>query len=116
MKKKLIYLLIVFIGIFILVNFSNGWTYLKVNGEMYVLNSNLIVPEGDLGESLGSVKMKFPKFLKPLVNNASNDVPYGTEIYKINKDVAIKYKNKYYVFTTTKSENWGNGMQVKLDK
>lgn len=116
MKRKIFYLLIILLGLFIIINSFYGWTYLKVKGETYVLCSGAKAIEGDLGERLGVVKFKFPKLLKPLFSNTSNGVPIGTEVYKTSGGVAIKYNDEFLVFTSTNAENWGNGIKVKLEK
>lgn len=78
MKKYFLAILSVIL-IFLLINNSDGWIYVKVDGELFVANS---LSSGDdeklIKEKIGVVESKIPSVIKPLFNNTSNGFPNGT--------------------------------------
>ena len=97
---------------------SNGWTFVKVDDEIYVLNSiKSTIREGHIGEELGSVEKKIFSFLKPIGDYSSNGFPYGTPIYKDlnSKGIIVKHGSDYFrLDSTTKIKNWDSGVKYKV--
>lgn len=115
--KRLMPIVCLIILVLFLSELIGGWTFLKVNGKTYVLNSYETGTEEDIKEEIGTVEFRFPYSIRPLINNTSTGVPYGTKIFTTkNNRVAAKYKDKYYIFNSTDGEGWGNGVQISLSK
>lgn len=120
-KKIIIFIGIIFIGAIIgfkVLLSSNGWTFIKVDGEIYVLNSiKSTIREGHIGEELGSVKKKIFSFLKPIGDYSSNGFPYGTPIYKdLNSNgVIVSHGDNYFRLDSIKKiKNWNSGIKYKV--
>ena len=130
--KKIIFLLvsasiIIFISLFFKYykyNKSDGWTYLKYNNILYVLNVES--PEDDEKriknlELIGNVSKKIPKYFEPIENNTSNGIPKGIEIFKDKYEypdysgIYILVNDKYYHLSNTETaEGWGNGIKANF--
>lgn len=103
--------------VFLVINFSDGWIYVKVDGEVFVVNSlSSEDSEKLIKEKIGIVESTVPDLIKPLFNNTSNGFPKGTELYRsTNLDgLIVKYKDKYYELGRTSDEGWGNSIKVKI--
>ena len=130
--KKFIFLfisasIIIFVSLFFKYykyNRSDGWTYLKYNNILYVLNMDS--PEDDEEiiknlELVGTVSKKIPKYFEPIENNTSNGIPKGIEIFKDKYEypdysgIYILVNDKYYHLSNTETaEGWGNGIQANF--
>lgn len=114
-ETSILVVILLVLGLFAF-NMSNGWTYVKVNGNLYVANSNG-VEEYPIKEKVGSVNQRVFNILKPLKNDQSNGFPNGTELYSDDNTsrVIAKFNDKYYILEDiNKAENWGNGLKMKI--
>lgn len=103
-------------------NKSYGWTYLKYNDTLYVLN--LDSPEDKEEkinnlEFVGVVKKKIPKLFEPIANNSSNGIPKGVKFFKdknsVDNNIYILVKGKYYPLSNIETaEGWGNGIKANF--
>ena len=130
--KKIIFLfvsasIIIFISLFFKYykyNKSDGWTYLKYNNILYVLNVES--PEDDEKriknlELIGNVSKKIPKYFEPIENNTSNGIPKGIEIFKekyentVPSAIYILVNSDYYILDNTETaDGWGNGIKANF--
>lgn len=124
-KKKLILSLIFFIILISLTIYvnkfnANGWTYLKYNNILYVLNIDTPIAYEETKElnKVSVIKKNTLPFLKPNRNNTSNGIPKGIEIYSSsqNDDIYILSNKKFYKLDNiSTSDDWGNGIKTKFD-
>lgn len=131
MKKVLLLVSLIFISIIIIFgikyskyNKSNGWTYLKHNNTLYVLNIDS--PEKNEKvlknlELVGTVNKKIPKYFEPVENNTSNGIPEGVKFFKDkneNDDISELYilvNNKYYSLDNIEIiEEWENSIKANF--
>ena len=126
-KKFIIILAVIIIGLFSfykitgLSESSMGWTYVKFENKLYVINTDYKIPKDDynkyIGDKLGTINNKVPNYFKPASNSSSNGFPVGTELYRdiSNDGLIVKFNNNFYsLCDTSTAEGWGNGIIIKV--
>ncbi|MBO3399100.1 hypothetical protein JJB71_16425 [Clostridium perfringens] len=105
-------------------NKSDGWTYIKYNNALYVLNMDSPEDNEEIiknFELVGTVNKKIPKYFEPIDNNTSNGIPEDVQIFKDNKigdfsNIYILVNNKYYPLSNIETaEGWGNGIKANFN-
>lgn len=105
-------------------NKSDGWTYIKYNNALYVLNMDSPEDNEEIiknFELVGTVNKKIPKYFEPIDNNTSNGIPEDVQIFKDNKigdfsNIYILVDNKYYPLSNIETaEGWGNGIKANFN-
>lgn len=105
-------------------NKSDGWTYIKYNNALYVLNMDSPEDNEEIiknFELVGTVNKKIPKYFEPIDNNTSNGIPKDVQIFKGNKigdfsNIYILVNNKYYPLSNIETaEGWGNGIKANFN-
>lgn len=115
-------ILIMVISLFLYVNSSYEYIYVKYNGNLYIITGE---NSEEVGAYLGKVKSKVPLFTKPLMDNQSNGFPIGTELYSGGKGgvsmvgeqteyIYVKFDEKYWYLYNAKSMGALNGYKVKI--
>lgn len=105
-------------------NKSDGWTYIKYNNALYVLNMDSPEDNEEIiknFELVGTVNKKIPKYFEPIDNNTSNGIPEDVQIFRGNKigdfsNIYILVNNKYYPLSNIETaEGWGNGIKANFN-
>lgn len=115
-------ILIIGISLFVYINNSDGYTYIKYNGNLYIITGET---SENVGEYLGKVESKVPLFTKPLIDSQSNGFPIGTELYSGGKGgvsmlgeqteyIYVKFDEKYWYLYNSKTMGALNGYKVKI--
>ena len=115
-------ILIVVISLFLYINSSDEYIYIKYNGNLYIITGETS-EEG--GAYLGKVESKAPLFTKPLIDNQSNGFPIGTKLYFGGKGgvsmvgeeteyIYVKFDEKYWYLYNAKTMGPLNGYKVKI--
>lgn len=115
-------ILIVVISLFLYINSSDGYIYIKYNENLYIITGET---SEEVGAYLGKVQSKVPLFIKPLTYNQSNGFPIGTELYSGGKGgvsmvgeeteyIYVKFDEKYWYLYNAKSMGALNGYKVKI--
>ncbi len=115
-------ILIVVISLFLYINSSDGYIYIKYNENLYIITGET---SEEVGAYLGKVQSKVPLFIKPLTYNQSNGFPIGTELYSGGKGgvsmvgeeteyIYVKFDEKYWYLYNAKSIGALNGYKVKI--
>lgn len=99
-----------------LYNNTGGWTYIKINDKTYVANSSEIKKD-TVTKQIGATQYKGLSFIKPTKNSGTNGLPYGIPIYEGDTDdsIFIEHKNGYIKLVSTDSENWEDGVKMKVE-
>lgn len=115
-------ILIIVISLFLYINGSDEYIYVKYNGNLYMITGETTE---DVGAYLGKVYSKVPLFIKPIIDNQSNGFPIGTELYSGGKGgvsmvgeeteyIYVKFDEKYWYLYNTKTMGALNGYKVKI--
>lgn len=115
-------ILIIVISLFLYVDGSDEYIYVKYNGNLYMITGETTE---EVGEYLGKVYSKVPLFIKPIIDNQSNGFPIGTELYSGGKGgvsmvgeeteyIYVKFDEKYWYLYNAKSMGALNGYKVKI--
>ncbi|MDY4078400.1 MAG: hypothetical protein SOY42_06390 [Clostridium sp.] len=122
MCKLVVGILIIVISLFLYINKSNEYIYVKYNGNLYIITGET---SKEVGVYLGKVESKVPLFIKPLIDSQSNGFPIGTELYSGGKGgvsmigeqteyIYVKFDEKYWYLYNAKSMGALNGYKVKI--